>query len=244
MQKSRLNFRHEMFVINIMGKVNQCLLMHPWFTELMPRHQALVRRRASLRSVAAGSFIAYRGQPSTHWIGVHQGLIKLAVYSLDGESCTLCGIPPRGWCGEGSVIKRELRKYDVVALRNSELLMIPAEVFHTLLKESLSFSSFIINHLNERMGLFIFTLQAERLLDVNARVAQAIAQLFHPVLHPQTSMVLELSQKEIGLLTGLSRQRVNRALKNLEALKIIDISYQSVRMLDLPALRDFGLSAL
>ena len=52
--------------------------------------------------------------------------------------------------------------------------------------------------------------------DVDARVAQAIAQLFHPMLYPRTSKVLELSQEEIGLLTGLSRQRVNQELKGFE----------------------------
>jgi len=175
---------------------------------------------------------------------VQQGLIKLAVYSLDGRSSTLSGVPDGGWCGEGSVIKCELRRYDVIALRASQILHVPAATFHHLMAESLPFNAFVISQLNERMGQFIATVQNERLLDVDARVAQAIAQLFHPVLYPRTSSVLELSQEEIGLLTGLSRQRVNQAMRTLAALQLVVISYQTVRVVDLDGLRSFGIAGL
>ena len=94
------------------------------------------------------------------------------------------------------------------------------------------------------MGQFIATVQNDRLLSADARVAQAIAQLFHPALYPRTSTVLELSQEEIGLLTGLSRQRVNQALRRLAEAGMITLSYQTIRVTDLPGLRLFGLSEL
>jgi hypothetical protein len=107
-----------------------------------------------------------------YWIGVHEGLIKLAVYNIDGRSSTLSGVPEGGWCGEGSVIKREPRRYDVIAIRASQILLVPADTFHRLMAESLPFNAFVIGQLNERMGQFIATVQNERLLDVDARVAR------------------------------------------------------------------------
>jgi len=142
------------------------------------------------------------------------------------------------------VLKRELRRYDVIAVRDSDLLLVPTEIFHALMAESLPFNAFVVRQLNERMGQFIATIQNQRLLGVDAQVAQAIAQLFHPMLYPRTSAVLELSQEEIGLLTGLSRQRVNQALRRLAEQQLVSISYQSIRVVDLPRLREFGLSAL
>jgi CRP-like cAMP-binding protein len=160
------------------------------------------------------------------------------------RSSTLSGVPEGGWCGEGSVIKREPRRYDVIAIRASQILLVPAATFHRLMAESLPFNAFVIGQLNERMGQFIATVQNERLLDVDARVAQAIAQLFHPMLYPRTSKVLELSQEEIGLLTGLSRQRVNQAMRHLAELGLVEISYQSIRVVDLDGLRAFGMASL
>ncbi|AIY41500.1 transcriptional regulator [Collimonas arenae] len=220
------------------------LVTYDWFTALTPAHQSLVQSGAVLQRFSAGEFIAHRGQPSQYWIGVHSGLIKLAVYSIEGRGATFSGVPEGGWCGEGSVIKRELRRYDVIAVRESDVMLVPTEIFHVLLAESLPFTAFVIRQLNERMGQFIAMIQNERLLGVDAQVAQAIAQLFHPMLYPRTSAVLELSQEEIGLLTGLSRQRVNQALRHLADLQLISISYQSIRVVDLSGLHSYGLSEL
>ncbi|WER48588.1 Crp/Fnr family transcriptional regulator [Cupriavidus sp. WKF15] len=220
------------------------LASHAWFRALSPEHQALAARATMLQEFPAGAFIARRGEPSRDWIGVDSGLIKLAVYTPDGRGCTFSGVPAGGWCGEGSVIKRELRRYDVIAIRDSRVLLVPEPVFNTLLAQSLPFSSFVVTQLNERMGQFIATVQNDRLLSADARVAQAIAQLFHPSLCPRTSPVLELSQEEIGLLTGLSRQRVNQALRRLADEGLVHLAYQTIRVTDLPRLRHFGLSEL
>ncbi len=224
--------------------MEQHLSQHAWFTALAPEHRALATATTQLVRYAADAFIARRGERSDYWIGVHEGLIKLAVYNVDGRSSTLSGVPEGGWCGEGSVIKREARRYDVIAIRAAQILLVPADTFHRLMAESLPFNAFVIGQLNERMGQFIATVQNERLLDVDARVAQAIAQLFHPMLYPRTSPVLELSQEEIGLLTGLSRQRVNQAMRRLADLGLVEISYQSIRVVDLDGLRAFGMATL
>jgi len=42
----------------------------------------------------------------------------------------------------------------------------------------------------------------------------------------------------------MSRQRVNQALRRLAEQQLVSISYQSIRVVDLPRLREFGLSAL
>ncbi len=217
---------------------------HAWFVALAPEHQALAARETLLQEFAAGAFIARRGEPSRYWIGVDSGLIKLAIYTLDGRGCTFCGVPAGGWFGEGTVIKREDRRYDVIAIRDSRVLLVPEPVFNTLLAESLPFSSFVVRQLNERMGQFITTVRNDRLLSADARVAQAVAQLFHPDLYPRTSTVLELSQEEIGLLTGLSRQRVNMALRRLADAGMIHLAYQTIRVTDLSRLRLFGISEL
>lgn len=222
----------------------QLLQQYDWFAALAPEHRALGAATTQLARYAADAFVARRGELSQYWIGVHEGLIKLAVYNIDGRSSTLSGVPEGGWCGEGSVIKREPRRYDVIAIRASQILLVPADTFHRLMAESLPFNAFVIGQLNERMGQFIATVQNERLLDVDARVAQAIAQLFHPMLYPRTSKVLELSQEEIGLLTGLSRQRVNQAMRRLAELGLVEISYQSIRVVDLDGLRAFGMASL
>ena len=102
-----------------------------WFRALASEHQAMVLATAHAERLDAGAWIARRQEPSDYWIGVHSGLIKLAIYNASGRSCTLSGVPPGGWFGEGSVIKRELRKYDVAAIQASLVMFVPAATFHT-----------------------------------------------------------------------------------------------------------------
>jgi hypothetical protein len=45
----------------------------------------------------------------------------------------------------------------------------------------------------------------------------------------------------LGYLVGLSRQRVNMALKRLEAAQWIKVTYGGIRILNLPALRSHTL---
>ena len=215
-----------------------------WFTALDAPHQELVLATARAEHVASGAWIARRNAPSDYWLGVHSGLLKLAIYNESGRSCTFSGVPPGGWFGEGSVIKRELRKYDVVAIQPSLVLLVPAATFHALLAASLPFSHFVIGQLNDRMGEFIASIQNHRLLDADARVAQSLAQLFNPQLYPSTDLTLAISQEELGYLTGLSRQRVNQALQTLADQRVLALSYNQIKVVDLDRLRQYGLDQL
>ncbi|WGS54394.1 Crp/Fnr family transcriptional regulator [Paraburkholderia sp. D15] len=211
-----------------------------WFRALAAGHQALVLANSHAERLEGGAWVARRQEPSHYWIGVHSGLIKLAIYNASGRSCTLSGVPPGGWFGEGSVIKRELRKYDVATIQPSLVMFVPSATFHALLESSLPFTGFVIRQLNNRMGEFIASIQNSRLLDVDARVAQSLAQLFNPDLYPDTGRTLAISQEEVGLLAGVSRQRINQALQNLEKLGILQLSYNQIDVLDLDRLAAFG----
>ena len=114
------------------------------------------------------------------------------------------------------------------------------ETFHWLLDHSIPFNRFVINQINERLGLFIGLLESERLADIDARVARAIAALFHPVLQPGIESRIAISQGEIGFLAGVSRQRVNRTLRTLEQAGFLITEYGSIRVLDLGGLRHFA----
>jgi CRP/FNR family cyclic AMP-dependent transcriptional regulator len=87
---------------------------------------------------------------------------------------------------------------------------------------------------------FIATIQNSRLLDVDVRVAQSLAQLFNPDLYPDTGRTLAISQEEVGLLAAVSCQRINQALQSLEKQGILRLAYNQIEVLDLARLCAFG----
>jgi CRP-like cAMP-binding protein len=168
---------------------------------------------------------------------VVDGLLKMSSDTFDGHSMTFTGVPPGGWFGEGTALKREAYKYNIQALRKSTVAGLPADTFHWLLDHSIGFNRFVMNQINERLGQFIAAREIDRMSNPDLRVARSLAALFHPVLYPGVGEVLRITQQELAYLVGLSRQRVNEALQSLQAQAMIRVEYGGLRVLDLDALR-------
>ncbi len=211
-----------------------------WTQSLSPEELARVAAEMIERKVPAGGFVCRKGEPVESWIGVIDGLVKMSNLSADGKLTTLTGVPPGGWFGEGSLLKDKLRKYDIMALRASRIAYMPRATFERLLDSNLGFNRFLLVQLNERLGQFITLVESERLLEPDARVARSLSLLFNPVLYPGIGRQLQISQEEIGLLCGVSRQRVNQALQVLEKAGVLRVEYGGVTVNDLPGLQGYG----
>ena len=210
-----------------------------WAKDLTPEQMARVEADTVEQCVAKGGYICRKGEMVDAWIGIIDGLAKINNLSPDGKSVTFTGIASGSWFGEGTLLKQEARKYDVVALRDSRVARMPAKTFMWLLDNSLPFTRFLLMQLNERLGQFIGMVEFDRLLDVDTRVARCLAALFNPHLNPGISPQLKISQEELGYLCGASRQRVNGSLKSLEEAGLVKAEYGGVTILDLDGLRKF-----
>lgn len=208
-----------------------------WFRVLDGEQQARVERDLSVQQAAAGSIIERKGELAQAWIGVLAGLVKVSVGNAEGKVASLTGVPAGGWIGEGSLLKREVRKYDIVALRDSVVARLPAATFDWLLDTSIPFNRYLLHQLNERVAQFIGKAEYDRLLDPDARVARCLAELFNPLLYPGMGMRLTITQEEVGYLARVSRQRANQALRKLEEAGLLNVEYGAVRVLDLDGLK-------
>jgi CRP/FNR family cyclic AMP-dependent transcriptional regulator len=211
----------------------------PWAAALDDAQRARVADAIAVVDFPGGTVVCRKGDPVEAWVGVIDGLVKISSVSAQGKAVTFAGIPTGGWFGEGSLLKDTVRQYDVVALRDSRVALLPRATFLWLVDNSLGFNRFLLSQLNERLGQFIATVESDRLLDPDARVARCLAQLFNPHLYPGTARRLEISQEEIGFLSGVSRQRVNQALGCLERAGLLGVAYGAVTVLDLPGLANF-----
>lgn len=211
-----------------------------WACDLTEDEFARVEAGLFERKIEVGGYVCRKGEPVEHWFGVVEGLLKISSDLASGKTATLTGVPPGGWFGEGSLLKTEPRRYDTIALRDSRVACMRRETFQWLLDHSIGFNRYLLVQLNERLGQFIGLLESERLLDTDARVARCLATLFNPVLYPGTGPHLAVSQEEIGYLTGVSRQRVNRSLKVLQFAGYLTVEYGGITIRDLAGLRRFA----
>ena len=209
----------------------------PWLQLLSAQERAEVVPRIVVSDPQPGDYVCRTGRPVTYWFGVISGLLKMSSDNETGQTMTFTGVPPGGWFGEGTVLKRESYRYNIQPLRPSMVAGLPVDTFHWLIDHSLGFNRFIMNQLNERLGQFIAAREIDRLTNPEIKVARHLAALFNPVLFPGVGEVLRITQQELAYLAGLSRQRVNEALRRMEAQQLICIEYGGLRILDMDGLR-------
>lgn len=214
----------------------------PWIHLLAPQERERAVADLKIAEASPGEYVCRMGRPATYWFGVVDGLLKMSSDNEHGQTMTFTGVPPGGWFGEGTALKREAYRYNIQPLRNSHVAGLHVDTFHWLLDHSIGFNRFIMNQLNERLGQFIAAREIDRMTNPDIRVARSLATLFNPVLYPGVGEVLRITQQELAYLVGLSRQRVNEALTTLAEQGSIRVEYGGLRVLDLPALRSHVFS--
>ena len=209
----------------------------PWLQLLSAKERERIADDLKVSEARPGEYVCRAGRPITYWIGVIDGLLKMSADNAQGQTMTFTGVPPGGWFGEGTALKKESYRYNIQALRTSRIAGVHVDTFHWLLDHSIAFNRFVMNQLNERLSQFIALREIDRMNNPDIRVARSLAALFNRVLYPGVGEVLRITQQELAYLVGLSRQRVNEALTSLQAQDIIRVEYGGLRVINLQALQ-------
>jgi CRP/FNR family cyclic AMP-dependent transcriptional regulator len=225
---------HPMFPQPPVPAPEQFLRQQPWFGQLPDALRARVAAGVTTSKGGKGDILLHAGEPVKGWYAVLDGLVKLQSESSEGRRQGFLGIPGGEWFGEGSVMKSEPRRYDAIAMRDTQLMCLPRALFDELHATSLPFCQALIDQLNMRLGQAMAIIETMRLRTPEQRVAMYLGrQLWHG------SRRMGLSQEELGILAGLSRQTVNGVLKDFERRAFVSLQFGRVDILD-----EAGLSAV
>lgn len=215
--------------------VHNFLAAQPWFTSLDGPGQARLVAQVEVLPAGKGQTVLPAGEPVQGWYAVLSGLVKLqTATTTDGKRSAFIGVPDGEWFGEGSVLKGEARRYAVVALRDSCLMCLPRAAFNDLQQHNLRFNQYLVQHLNMRLGQAMALIEAGRTRAPEHRVALYLSRLFW-----RSTRRLYLTQEELGSLVGLSRQTVNRVLRQLAERGIVSLELGRVVIVDDAALNRF-----
>lgn len=203
-----------------------------WSADLTDEERERARKGISERTYGKGAYICHQGDRFDNWAGVVTGLVKLGTVSDLGKQVSLAGLTNGAWFGEGSLLKSEARRYDIVALRESRLMLMDMATFNWLLEHSVGFNRYLVRQFNERLGQFIGQVENDRMLDATGRVAHTLALLFNPRTNPGVGRQISITQEEIGLMSGLSRQVTNQSLKVLEGRGLLQVERGGISIKD------------
>jgi len=211
--------------------VRRFLQTQAWFTTLPADQQDAIEAQVFTLTAARGAIVLPAHERTQGWYGVLRGLVKISGRVTAGRRSDFLGVAEGEWFGEGAVLKNELRRYQVVALRDTALLCLPSAVFHQLHATSLPFNQCVVTCLNLRLSQAMAMIEAGRTRSPEQRIALSLSRLFW-----SRTRQLDLTQDELASLAGMSRQTANWVLNALQEQGVISLSMNRIKVLDDEAL--------
>jgi CRP-like cAMP-binding protein len=161
--------------------------------------------------------------------------------SLDGSEPTLALRSEGTVVGELGVIAGENRSASVAALRRSRLVEIPADVFRDVYDSEPSVARRLVDLLSDRLRVTSDGMADLTYLDLGGRLAKYLLRECDRT--GDSTLVLALTQTELGQMIGGARQTVNQLLQTLERANLIEVDGRTIRVVDRDGLHLRAMSA-
>jgi CRP-like cAMP-binding protein len=212
-----------------------------WFAELPEGLRQAIIGRARVLRVAAGTRISQRGEAGGNWVGVARGAVRLGTALADGRVFTLDFMGPGQWFGDIALCDNRVEDLDMVAHVPSTLLVVAKPDMHELMELSIEFRDALLQLNCQRLRRMYKRCEERHALSLPQRLARQVIRLARRFGRDTANGVridLAVSQGDLASMVGGSRQRVNRALRQMQQLGIMQLGPQRLLVLDLEGLDD------
>ncbi|NMM04072.1 Crp/Fnr family transcriptional regulator [Paraburkholderia sp. RP-4-7] len=214
---------------------------NPWFGSL-PRSDAdALLAAATRRHLAQGEILFRQGETFSEsrdgFFGVARGSIKFSVVHSDGNEALLAIIEAGNWFGEVILLDRHPRTTTLVALEDTELLVISAKVFNVMMQRN-TFAQAIAVLEARRLRSTFGVLADIALRSTRTRIARRLILLAHGDLTQSSSgrRTISTSQDNIAMMLGVSRTTLNKELQALAKMGAIELRYGHIEIKDMELL--------
>ena len=214
---------------------NDVLKRVPLFNDLS---EAEVSRFADVtreREYPKNSVILFEDDPGDALYIVSTGQVKVVLIGEDGREVILSVLGDGDFFGEMSLIDDEPRSAHVIAMKDSQLLVLRRDDFQHQLQQHPSVALKLLRVLVQRLRRADEKIGSLVLLDVNGRVAQLLMDLQEESGGPRITR--KLTHHTIAQMIGSSRETVSRAMRELVERGTIDVSRREITIKHPEALR-------
>jgi len=186
------------------------------------------------RSYPKGSVILFEADQGDALYLVAAGQVKVVLIGEDGREVILSVLGEGSFFGEMALIDDEPRSAHVIAMEDSNLLMLRREDFRARLRRSPEVAIALMRELSRRLRRADEKIGSLVLLDVNGRVADL---LLHAADEEGGSHITrKLTHQVIAQMIGSSRETVSRTMRDFVERGLIRVTRKDVTLLDRAAL--------
>ena len=204
----------------------------PALTERLAQH-------ARTRRLADGEVLYAKGDPGTGLVGVKSGLIRNVRLTADGRELLFGLFGPGSWFGEISLFDTAPRPSHAIASGETEVLLLPASVFHATLAEHPEGYRHFARVLCHKLRVAFEAIEdnARPLGQRLARRLLDLAAVYGAESATGTRLTLPLPQEDLARMLGATRQSINRELRLLADAGAIAVEARRLTITDPAALK-------
>lgn len=182
--------------------------------------------RTAHRRYAADQAIFRKGDAGTFLLALTDGRVKLSILSQGGRELLIRQAEAGDIVGEIACLDGADRSTDATAVTATEALFLSREDYLAVADRHPALREAAIVHLCGLLRNTNDRLESVSLYQLQARIARfllfTLEQLHGPDQGARATLPMTLNQTDLGLMVGASRPKVNRVLRDLREMGVLD----------------------
>ena len=195
---------------------------------------ARIAEDAQERSHAKGSVILLADDPGDSLFIVRSGRVKVVLVGDDGREVILGMLGVGEYFGELSLIDSRPRSAHVIAVEDSQLIVLRRDDFRRRVEASPLVAWALLQELSRRLRRADDQIGGLALLDVDGRIARLL--LNAAAESGGVAFQRRLTHQTIAQMIGASRETVSRAMRQFQDRGLIRVERRQIGLVDRPAL--------
>jgi CRP/FNR family transcriptional regulator, cyclic AMP receptor protein len=186
------------------------------------------------RTYPKGSVILFQGDPGDSLYVLRQGRAKVVLIGEDGREVILGVLEPGAHFGELALIDDQPRSAHVIAMEDSQLLILRREDFRRRVEANPSVAWALLMELSRRLRRADQKIGGLVLLDVPGRISRLLLDLSSE--SSNGTIEKPLTHQTIAQMIGASRETVSRAMKDFQEEGLIRVERRRIAVANRDAL--------
>ena len=196
--------------------------------------------------IALGSTVEYReesclfqkGDPGDSFYIITAGSVFISVSSAEGKEIILNRLTAGEVFGEIAMFDQSARTADAIVAAGTKLISIDRARFFEFLDKTPSLYGAVIQHLCGRIRYCSAQVESFVLEDSLERLVSKLVYLAESAGQEKRALI-EVSQSNLAKMLGLSREAVNKNLRELQAAGLIALGQKKIMIPSVAALEHF-----
>ena len=177
--------------------------------------------------------VSYQKDRCDYSFCILSGRFRKVKYLSDESSVKIGTLHPGDWIGIAELLLKTEFLFDTIAEENSVIISFSSSDFARLMVTD-GFSDIVMKRLSREVVLL------HRSMELNTSRARIIRLLQERTEFFEDEAAVHMTQEEIAEETGTTRETVNRFLKELEKLDVVDVGRGILRIVNVDELDKMG----